>query len=166
MTRTWFNYDFHIMKTKRLIFIAILFMAFLLPAIAVENTSGKDAIEGTWKTIDDETGEVKSLVYIWVHKGVAYGKITKLYRKPTENQNPVCDKCKGWRENKPITGMRIMQGLKKDGNVWKGGTIVDPKNGKTYGCQIEATANDQKLNVRGYLGVSALGRTQTWVRVR
>jgi len=143
---------------KRTIKTITVFLLAVLP-MAI---SAQSAIEGTYKTIDDKTGEVKSHVVIYTQNGKAYGKITKLIRKPSENQDPVCDKCKGWRKDKKIIGMQIMQDLKPEGNKWKGGTIVDPKNGKTYGCEVEPVNGGKQLRVRGYLGVSALGRTQTW----
>ncbi|SEV92859.1 Uncharacterized conserved protein, DUF2147 family [Chryseobacterium wanjuense] len=115
-------------------------------------------IEGKWKTIDDETKQAKSLVEIYKKSdGKYYGKISQLLIKP-ENAN--CVNCKDDRKNKPILGMEIIRGLKKDGNEFTGGTITDPKTGKTYKCTI--TRNGDNLNVRGYIGLSLIGRTQIW----
>jgi uncharacterized protein (DUF2147 family) len=120
-------------------------------------------IAGTWKTIDDETKMAKSYIHIWVYNGVAYGKITKLLnRKPSEDQDPVCTECKGSNNGKKIVGMTIMWGLKQDGDEWKGGHILDPKNGKTYKCKIKAENGGKTLKVRGFIGFSLLGRTQIW----
>ncbi|RRQ45389.1 DUF2147 domain-containing protein [Chryseobacterium sp. SC28] len=118
-------------------------------------------IEGKWKTIDDETEKPKSIVEIWKKPdGKYYGKIVQLLSKP-ENAN--CVACKDDRKNKPLIGLEIIRGLKKEGNEFTGGTITDPKKGKTYKCTI--TRNGDKLNVRGYLGISMLGRDQTWYKV-
>ncbi|GGG56699.1 DUF2147 domain-containing protein [Epilithonimonas arachidiradicis] len=118
-------------------------------------------IEGKWKTIDDETGKAKSIVEIWKKSdGKYYGKISQLLIKP-ENAN--CVACKDDRKNKPLVGMEIIRGLKKDGDEFTGGTITDPKNGKSYKCTI--TKDGDKLNVRGYMGISLIGRTQTWHKV-
>jgi uncharacterized protein (DUF2147 family) len=118
-------------------------------------------IEGKWKTIDDETEKPKSIVEIWKKPdGKYYGKIVQLLSKP-ENAN--CVACKDDRKNKPLIGLEIIRGLKKEGNEFTGGTITDPKKGKTYKCTI--TRNGAKLNVRGYLGISMLGRDQTWYKV-
>lgn len=115
-------------------------------------------IEGKWKTIDDETGQAKSIVEVFKKSdGKYYGKVIKLLIKP---ENPNCTGCKDDRKNKPILGMEVIRGLKKDGNEFTGGSIIDPKNGKAYKCTV--TRSGDKLNVRGYIGFSLIGRTQTW----
>ncbi|MDR6923337.1 MULTISPECIES: DUF2147 domain-containing protein [Chryseobacterium] len=115
-------------------------------------------IEGKWKTIDDETKQAKSIVEIFKKSdGKYYGKVSQLLIKPAD---PNCSACKDDRKGKPIVGLEIIRGLKKDGDEFTGGTITDPKTGKTYKCTI--TKNGEKLNVRGYLGMSVFGRTQTW----
>lgn len=117
-------------------------------------------IEGKWKTIDDETKQAKSIVEIYKKGDQYYGKISQLLVKPA---NPNCTECKDDRKNRPIVGMEIIRGLKKDGSEFTDGTITDPKTGKTYKCTIKREGD--KLNVRGYLGISAFGRTQTWQKV-
>lgn len=119
---------------------------------------------GRWTTIDDETKKPKSVITIWEENGKLFGKIEKLFREPTEDQNPVCDKCDGALKNQPIIGMVIMRDLKKDDDEWTGGTILDPANGKTYKCKIAVEDGGKKLKVRGYIGMALLGRTQHWVR--
>lgn len=115
-------------------------------------------IEGKWKTIDDETKQAKSIVEIFKKSdGKYYGKVSQLLIKPAD---PNCTVCKDDRKGKPILGLEIIRGLSKDGDEFSGGTITDPKTGKTYKCTI--TRKGDKLNVRGYLGVSLLGRTQVW----
>lgn len=117
-------------------------------------------IEGKWKTIDDETKQAKSIVEIYKKGDQYYGKVSQLLIKPA---NPNCTECKDDRKNKPILGLEIIRGLKKDGDEFTGGTITDPKTGKTYKCTI--TKSGDKLNVRGYVGISLMGRTQTWQKV-
>ncbi len=116
---------------------------------------------GKWKTIDDSSKKAKAIVEIWEHKGKLYGKITKLFRGPNEDQNPKCDKCKGDKKDKPVIGMVILEGLSLKGDEWSGGSILDPDNGKTYKCYIKLEKD--KLKVRGFIGFSALGRTQYWL---
>lgn len=116
------------------------------------------SIVGKWTTVDDETGKPKSIVEIFKkNDGKYYGKIYKLLQKP-ENDN--CVACKDDRKDKPLIGLEIIRGLEKKGNEFTGGTITDPKNGKTYKCTI--TRKSDQLNVRGYLGFSLIGRTQVW----
>ena len=119
---------------------------------------------GKWKTIDDETGEAKSIISVWKQDGKLFGTIESLFLEPDEDPNPLCDECKGDLYNKPVIGMTILNNLKQDGNEWNGGTIMDPDNGKTYKCKIEVIENGSKLMVRGFIGFSLLGRTQYWLK--
>ena len=119
---------------------------------------------GLWKTVDDNTGKAKSIIRIWEKDGKLYGRIVKLI--DPQEPNPLCVECKGKLKNKPVIGMTIMAGLSKDGDEWNGGTIMDPENGKTYKVLIQVLAGGKKLKVRGYIGVSLLGRTQHWIRVK
>ncbi len=125
-----------------------------------------NTVEGIWKTIDDETNQPKSEVQIFSKDGKLYGKIIQLFKKPGENQDPLCDKCTGSLHNKKIIGMQIIYGLKKDGNEWEGDNgILDPNNGKFYDCKLWLDEkNPNILNVRGYIGF--VYRTQTWHRVK
>jgi len=115
---------------------------------------------GRWKTIDDSSGKPKAIVEIYDQGGKLYGKIIKLFREPGEEADPKCDKCTGAKKNQRVIGMVILEGLKQEGDEWKGGTILDPDNGKTYRCKIKLEKG--KLKVRGFIGVSLLGRTQYW----
>lgn len=119
---------------------------------------------GTWKTIDDETGKPKALVRITEDAGILTGKIEKLFRPADQDQNPTCVKCSGTRKDQPIIGMTILSGLKKDGNEWSGGEILDPAAGKTYKSKAALKDNGARLEVRGYIGAPMFGRSQTWVR--
>ena len=144
------------MRTRILLLIALGLISTL--AAATENPVG------LWRTIDDKSGKEKSLVRVSESNGQLQITIEKLFREPGEEPNPLCDKCSGERKNKPVIGMQIGSGLKKDGEVWSGGEILDPQNGKTYKCKVWLEDKGKKLNVRGFIGVSVLGRTQVWVR--
>jgi uncharacterized protein (DUF2147 family) len=119
---------------------------------------------GQWHSIDDKTGEPKSMVVITEQQGVMKGRVEKLLRKEAD-QNAKCDKCTDDRKNLPILGLEIIRGAKKANgkNVWEDGEILDPENGKTYGLRLTPIENGAKLEVRGSIG--PFGRTQTWVRV-
>lgn len=121
------------------------------------------SVLGKWKTIDDETNEPKSIVELFEKNGMVYGKVIKLFRKPGEDQDPVCNECdeEDSRFKKKIIGMEILKDMKKSGNEYSGGNILDPNNGKIYNCRLWLEGNDLKL--RGYWGL--LYRTQTWQRV-
>lgn len=124
-----------------------------------------DSPVGLWKTIDDKTKEPRSLVRIVEKNGVLEGRVEKLLnRRPDDDPDGLCRACTGDRKDKPVVGMTILWGLSKDDDVYKGGEILDPKNGKVYRCKMELIEGGAKLNVRGFIGVSLIGRTQTWLR--
>lgn len=118
-----------------------------------------DPVVGSWISVDDATGTEKSEINLYLENGKLFGKIEKLLLP--EDQGKICVECNGSEKNKPIEGLVIVQGLEKDGDSWTDGTILDPANGKRYSCTISLNA-DGTLNVRGYLGISILGRTQVW----
>jgi len=120
---------------------------------------------GTWHSIDDKTKEIKSEIVIVDNGGVLTGKVTKLLRKEAK-QDAVCDECTDDRKGKPILGMEIIRGAKKaDGkDVWEGGNILDPENGKTYTLRMTPMVGGAKLQIRGYIG--PFYRTQVWNRVQ
>lgn len=123
--------------------------------------SFSQTILGRWKTIDDETGKEKGIVEIYEVKGKVYGKIIEILE--VEHRKRKCTKCEGADKDKPILGLVIIKGLTKNGDVYDGGKIIDPKNGKSYRCKISLNGSD-KLTVRGYIGISLFGRSQTWIR--
>ncbi|HLS31549.1 MAG TPA: DUF2147 domain-containing protein [Flavobacteriaceae bacterium] len=118
---------------------------------------------GVWKTIDDETKEEKSYVKIYeTEDETLEGQIVKILTPGREDAK--CTKCSGDKKDKPIDGMIILWGLEKsDSDTWKGGTILDPNNGKEYKAKI-TLKDENTLEVRGYIGISLFGRTQTWYR--
>lgn len=139
---------------KLVFFVAVLFVSL--------STFAGEGILGMWKTVDDETGKEKSYLEIYEKGGIVYAKINKLLM--AEDQGKVCDKCEGDKHNKPVLGMEVMWDMKmKDATHWDGGKIMDPKNGKTYSCKIELMP-DGRLKVRGFVGISMLGRTQYWMK--
>jgi uncharacterized protein (DUF2147 family) len=119
---------------------------------------------GSWHSIDDKTKEIKSEIVIADNGGVLTGRIVKLLRKEAK-QDQVCDLCTDDRKGKPVLGMEIIRGAKKqDGkDVWEGGKILDPENGKAYTLRLTPIEDGKKLDVRG--SVFGIGRTQTWIRV-
>ncbi len=138
-------------------------LTFVMVAVAGVFSVSAQSVTGKWKTIDDETGEAKSIVEIYENNGKMYGKVVEILNPAKKDAK--CNNCKGADKDKPIKGLVILKGLKKDGNEYSGGDILDPNKGKLYSCTIKLDGND-KLNVRGYMGISLLGRTQVWHRVK
>ena len=120
------------------------------------------AILGKWKTIDENSGETKSIVEIFEQNNKIYGKIIRIFPKPDADPDPVCDKCDedDPRFKKKIVGMQIIENLTKDEEEFGGGTVLDPETGKIYRCKI--WLEDGNLMIRGYWG--PFFRTQTWKR--
>jgi len=139
------------------VFFTLIITCFFSLALNAQSVFGK------WKTIDDETGEAKSVVEIYQQNEKVYGKIIKLFRQPGENPDPLCDECPedDPRYKQKVIGMEIIKGLEKDGDEYVGGTVLKPDEGKIYKCKI--WIEDGKLKIRGYWGL--FYRTQTWVRV-
>lgn len=135
------------------------------PLLALSSLAfAQTAPVGNWTTIDDKTGKPKSVVEIYEAKdGSLAGRVVDVLSSD-RGPNPVCDKCTGANKGKPVEGMVIMWGVKKSGNTWEGGKILDPATGKTYSVKVTPIAGGGKLEVRGFMGFSMLGRTQTWVR--
>ena len=144
---------------KVMTFCKILLVAILLISGTV---SAQQQIVGQWKTIDDTTGEPRSIVEIYKKGNKLFGKIMQILDEAERNK--LCIECNGSDHNKPIEGMVIIKGLEKDGNQYEDGTIMDPENGKVYRCKIWIDEdNPNVLNVRGY--IAFLYRTQKWIRV-
>jgi len=116
--------------------------------------------EGRWRTVDDNTGKAQSIIVIWQDRERLYGRIEKLLDPDPNDPEPRCRRCEGELRNRPLLGLTIMY-LQKSGEQWSG-KILDPDSGKTYQCSI--TVMGSKLKVRGFIGISLLGRTQYWYR--
>ena len=117
---------------------------------------------GVWKTIDDKDGQASSHIEIYDVNGKLHGKVIKLLQDPEDS---VCQECSGDKKNQPIIGMEVLWNLKKYKDYWSYGKVLDPENGKTYKCNLKMEGED-RLTLRGYIGFAALGRNQTWHRVK
>ena len=121
------------------------------------------SVVGLWKTIDDETKKPKSVLEIKEVNGALEGVIHQIFKEKSETLK--CDKCPDEFKDKPLLGLKIMWGLKKKSpEEWVDGKIMDPNNGKIYSCKLKISESGKELEVRGYLGFSLLGRTQTWIK--
>jgi uncharacterized protein (DUF2147 family) len=117
-------------------------------------------IFGKWQTLDEQ-GAVESIVEVYNFNGKVYAKVIDILQK--NKKDALCDKCTGKNKCKPILGLVILKGLEKNGKEWNNGKILDPKNGKYYKCYITLD-NENKLKLRGYIGISLIGRTEYWYR--
>jgi len=125
--------------------------------------SSLDTPVGRWRTFSDVTGKENGAVEIVANNGELLGRVIAGTKPNFETE--LCDKCPGERHNKPMKGLLVISGVRRKGEEWGGGEILDPDIGKVYRVKLRLADNGNKLLVRGYLGISLLGRTQTWVRI-
>ena len=145
------------MRAWKLFCTCIFAMVFMPIAMAQQSPAG------LWTTIDDKTNEKRAVVKLVVNNGVLSGTIVRVYPKPGDTG--ICMNCPGQFKDKPMIGMEFVWGLKeKHPNYWYGGHIIDGKTGKIY--RVKMTVKGNKLHVRGYIGLSMLGRTQVWERTQ
>ena len=145
----------------------LLIPAALCGALALcgaASAQGAASPVGLWRTIDDKTGKENGAVRIFESGGALYGRIERITDPARATLS--CMKCSDDRKDKPLIGLDIMRGLKRDGETWTGGTILDPETGGIYKSSLRLDDAGQKLVVRGYIGVSLIGRSQTWIRAQ
>jgi uncharacterized protein (DUF2147 family) len=144
-------------RSLRVVSVLIFFQSF---TTVVQSQS----ITGVWKTIDEE-GTAKSEIRIWKSGGEYKGKVVEIYLE--DKRDGRCTECDedDPRYNQKVLGMTILNGLKKtEANMWEGGKILDPQNGNVYSCKMWINDEDD-LVVRGFIGISLIGRSQTWERI-
>ncbi len=141
--------------------VATLVALMALPALAQMSPLG------LWKTIDDKDGSAKSEIRIIQTSGVFTGKVEKIL-DPKAKPGELCVECTDDRKGQPMLGLEIIRGVRQvEGQtVWEGGTIVEPSTGKIYKMKMTPIEGGAKLEIRGFIGFSLLGRTQTWIRVQ
>ncbi len=136
---------------------------FICLLVSFSLSAQKGSLNGSWKTIDDETGDAKSYVEIYSAGSQIQAKVTKLLLKPADT---VCKNCSGNKKNKPVVGMVIVDGLKAYKDYWRGGTILDPESGNEYKVSMwfeDGKTDELKVRGKHWTG---LYRTQTWYRVK
>jgi uncharacterized protein (DUF2147 family) len=141
-------------------------LIFFILCFIVKDLFAQSPPVGLWKTFDDESGKPKSLVRIVERQGRLNGSIERLL-DPSDPIDAKCDLCPDDRRNQPILGLVILRNFgPSDGkmNRWEGGDILDPENGKIYRAHLTLSEDRRQLDVRGYIGISIIGRTQHWLR--
>src|SRR5262250_3323124 len=141
------------MRLSRVVFSSVVSAVFSFSwACAASETP-----VGRWVTIDDKDHQPRSVIEIVDNGGDLQGRIVKIYDRPGDNPAHLCRKCKGELKNKPVVGMTVISGVKHNGDAWDGGTIMDPGSGNTYSAVLKLGDAGEKLDVRGYLGISLFG---------
>ncbi len=133
----------------------------LLVTLLISQSISSQTVLGKWKTVDDETGEEKSIVEIYQENGKVFGKIIEIF--DTTKRDLPCTFCTGEDYNQPVLGLNIIKGMEKYGGVFKKGTVTNPEDGKVYDCRIKLDDDDpNRLQLRGY--IAFFYRTQYWIR--
>jgi uncharacterized protein (DUF2147 family) len=117
---------------------------------------------GEWKTFDDKTGKARAIVRIYEQDGLLFGKIERSMTPGAENR--FCAVCTDDRKDQPMLGLVIIRNMKRTDDGYAGGDILDPDTGSVYRCKLHVDEGGAKLVVRGFIGISLLGRTQIWER--
>ncbi len=141
--------------------------AFFISLLSTNATLHAQDLTGIWQQIDDKTGSPKALIEIQKdNNGSFSGKIKKITPRAGYTPKEKCINCPAPYTNKPIIGMQVISGLKTEDQInYTNGKIIDPVSGKFYRLKGKISTNGKKLFLRGYMGVSAVGRSQTWLRV-
>ena len=155
-----------IFDSKRAVKMKTFYISVSLLFSVLSSFTHAESLTGTWKQIDDKTGSSKAIIEIRQEKNDTYtAKIIKITPRPGYTPQEKCVNCPKPYTNKPILGMDILKGLKYVGNnSYSGGTIIDPLTGKLYKTNAKLSKSKNRLTIRGFLGVSALGRSQTWIK--
>lgn len=151
------------MPGNRCALISVAVLAILLqPGVSQGQPADGPTPVGRWRTFDDRSGQERGLVLIEEHGGMLTGRVVGIL-DPHEAVR-VCEKCTDARKGQPILGMTILTGLRHEGDRWTGGEVLDPETGSVYHCSMRLEDGGAKLVLRGYIGISLFGRSQTWLR--
>ncbi len=155
------------MKTTRQIFLCacaavLLALASIGDAPAQQLSPKLENAIGHWQVVNSD-GSPGGKVDTYLENGKLFGRVTEV--RPGRTPKDVCDKCSGEFKNQLILGMVNMRDFHAQGDDWVDGTVVDPENGKQYKGKIWAVDKDT-LRMRGFIGISLLGRTETWTRLK
>lgn len=145
--------------------IRFLFLVTLIATMVTAPSWAEVSPVGRWIAYDEKTGNPSSIIEITAAGTGLAGKIVKIFPKPGDPASPVCKKCDGPDKGQPMVGLTILKGFHHDGDTWSDGTILDPRSGEVYSSELKVDSSGKKLLVRGYVGISLLGKTVTWTRI-
>lgn len=151
---------------KKSYFLTQSIMGILLIFFMLNGFAASPSPVGDWQTVDDVTKQPRGIIRIKEKDGMLAGYIIKIDYRPGEGPEDVCKKCTDFRKNQKILGMNVLWHMVAlADNTWGNGNILDPENGKVYQCKMKLSDDANTLQVRGYIGIPLLGRTQIWTRI-
>jgi uncharacterized protein (DUF2147 family) len=142
--------------------LGILALAWLC-AMSAASAADLSSPSGWWQPIDAKTGKPLGLIRIYQERGLFFARIEP--SSPSDDGSQRCSRCTDERRNQPIIGLLLIRNMRLQGDEYVGGDILDPDTGSIYGCKFRLTDGGRKLIMRGYLGISLIGQSQTWQRV-
>jgi uncharacterized protein (DUF2147 family) len=136
----------------------------VLASTAIQAGMSAPTAAGVWRQVD-ESGKVGALVTITQEGDIFVGRLSRLFLDPGDDPNPICGNCSGDKHNQPFLGLVFIEGMKQSGLDYTGGTVLDPETGDIYKAKMSLSPDGKRLTLRGYIGLSIFGRSQTWTRV-